>query len=114
MTTVKFDSALLIRREQGPDVVEITGAHSSAKVYCFQSDLPRGSGEEWLKELGFTEWVERAPGELVSARSGRSQPGMVDSHVRASVGALTKTIVTRQARDYDLVAHEALGLKVEG
>jgi hypothetical protein len=101
MTTIKFDSALLIRREQGPDVVEISGAHSSEKVYCFQTDLPRGSGEDWLKELGFTEWVERAMGEIRSSKSGRVQPGMVDTAVVADVsGRNQRTIITRQAVGY--------------
>lgn len=100
MTNISFDSALLIRREQGPDVVEITGSHANEKVYCFQSDLPRGSAEDWLKELGFTEWVERSMGEIISSRSGRSQPGLVDSKVVASVSGYKRTILTRQAAGF--------------
>ena len=89
MTNIAFDSALLIRREQGPDTVEITGKSATGKVYCFQTEEPRGTGEEWLKLLGFDTWVERAPGFIMS-RSSKKQPCMVDCQVKATLSGYEK------------------------
>lgn len=100
MTTINFDSALLIRREQGPDVVEVTGSNASGKVYCFQEELPRDSAEKWLRELGFTKWVERSMGEIVSSKSGRTQPGLVDTEVTATIAGTERRVLTKQAKGY--------------
>lgn len=101
MTTINFDSALLIRREQGPDVVEVTGSGgASGQTYCFQSELPRGTTEKWLREMGFAKWVERAMGEVISSKSGKSQPGMVDTEVTATIAGEERRVITPQAKGY--------------
>jgi hypothetical protein len=96
MTQINFDSALLVRREQGPDTIELTGKSGSGKSYCFQTEEPRGTAEDWLKLLGFTTWVERAPGFIMST-SGKKQPCMVDCQVKATLIGYEKTYIHDRA-----------------
>ncbi len=99
MTTINFTSALLQRPASGPEIVEVSGTHANGKTYSFQLDVPQGAGEQWLKDLGFREWTERAQGTLVMSRTRREFDGPVESAVSES-GA-KRVILTPQAKGYD-------------
>lgn len=102
MTSIRFDSALLICPESGPEIVEVSGKHDNGGEYAFQLEQPQGAGEAWLRTFGFTEWVERKAGVLVMSRSKREFTGMVDTKV--SDGGKTRVIITEQAKGFDAAA----------
>jgi hypothetical protein len=68
--TIVFDTAQVTRQESGPDIVEIVGTDAKGSTRKFDAFVPRGGGDAYLFDLGFTEFTLYRPTRF-RLRSGK-------------------------------------------
>jgi hypothetical protein len=97
--TIVFTEAHLHRGENGPDTVELVGAGPDGQTLALSAVLPRGLGDDYIKELGFAEYISNEPAEYLT-RSGHAHTAIAKHTVKQDGTKWRKQ--RRSGKDYEV------------